>query len=187
MIYVTADSKKVYTTNITSGTVSILTQTQVPAGGNRTREDWMQTIIPVNRGCEGFDVSPDGAELWTASAEDGKIFIIDLSAKNVAATIDAKVTGANRLMFSPDGKLVFIPSLRSETLAIYDAKTRKEMKQLKIGHGAAGIVMAPGGSHAFVACTPDNYLVVIDLKTLDVVHQVDVGKQPDGLAWAIQK
>lgn len=187
MIYVTADSRRVYTTNITSGTVSILTQTQVPAGGNRTREDWMQTIVPVNTGCEGFDVSPDGTELWTASAEDGQIFIIDLPTKKVAATIDAKVTGANRLMFSPDGKLVFIPSLRLETLAIYDARSRKEIKQLKIGHGAAGIVMAPDGSRAFVACTPDNYVAVIDLKTLEVIHQIDVGKQPDGLAWAIQK
>jgi hypothetical protein len=42
-------------------------------------------------------VSPDGRELWTASAEDGMISVIDLAAKKLTTKIDAKVFGANRL------------------------------------------------------------------------------------------
>jgi len=60
------------------------------------------------------------------------------------------------------------------------------MKRLKIGHGAAGILMDPDGSRAFVACTADNYVAVIDLKTLEVTGHIDVGGGPDGLAWAIR-
>jgi YVTN family beta-propeller protein len=191
MIYVTADGKKIYTTNVSSGTVSILADTLIPPGkfaprDAKAREDWIQTIVPTARGSEGFDVSPDGSELWTASAEDGTISIIDLGAKKLAAKIDAKVTGANRLKFTPDGKLVFISSLQSGDLTIYDAQSRKEMKRLKIGHGAAGILMNPDGSRAFVACTADNYVAVIDLKTLEVTGHIDVGGGPDGLAWAIR-
>jgi YVTN family beta-propeller protein len=182
MIYVAANEKKIYTTNVSSGTISILTET---SRGNR--EDWSQTIIPTGSGTEGFDVSPDNTELWTAASDDGKIFIIDLIAKEVTATIDAKVFGANRLKFTPDGKMVFISSLRSGALRIYDAKTHKEIKQLNIGHGAAGIIMDPNGSRAFVACSPDNYVAVVDLKTLEVTGQIDVGGNPDGLAWAILK
>lgn len=207
MIYVTADTKTIYTTNVSSGTVSILQDTPMPPGnppppnnaaptgampppppppGAQPRQNWVQTIIPVSRGAEGFDVSPDGAELWTASAEDGNIFVIDLLAKKLSATIDAKVSGANRLKFTPDGKLVFISSLRSGNLAVYDAKTRKLVKQISLGHGASGILMQPDGSRAYVACTGDNYVAVIDLKTLDVTNRIDVGGGPDGLAWAVR-
>ncbi len=192
MIHVTADGKKIYTTNVSSGTVSILVNTLIQPGqfappGAKPREEWMQTVIPTARGSEGFDVSPDGTELWTASSEDGTISVIDPNAKKLAAKIDAKVFGANRLKFTPDGKLVFISSLQSGELTIYDAKKRTELKRLKLGRGAAGILMDTNGSRAFVACSADNYVAVIDIKTLEVTSHIDVGGVPDGLAWAVQQ
>jgi YVTN family beta-propeller protein len=191
MIYVTEDGKKIYTTNVSTGTVSLLIDTLIQPGqfappNAKPHEDWTQSVILVSRGSEGFDVSPNGSELWTASSEDGTIFIIDLVAKKLATKIDAKVLGANRLKFTPDGKLVFISSLQSGDLTIYDAKSRTEVKRLNIGHGAAGILMDPDGSRAFVACSADNYVAVVDLKTLEVTSHIDVGGVPDGLAWAIQ-
>ncbi len=204
MLYITNNGKKIYTTNVSSGTVSILQDTLmapgsfappnngVPPGnppppGAPPRENWMQTIIPVSRGSEGFDVSPNGSELWTASGEDGTIYIVDPIAKKLAAKIDAKVLGANRLKFTPDGRQVFISSLQSGELTIYDAITRKEVKRLKLGRGAAGILMDAEGSRAFVACSADNYIAVVDLKTLEVTSHLDVGGVPDGLAWAVQQ
>jgi YVTN family beta-propeller protein len=191
MLFVTDDGKKIYTTNVSSGTVSILVDTLIQPGqfappNAKPREDWTQTIVPTARGSEGFDVSPDGSQLWTASSEDGTISIIDLGAKKVAAKISAKVQGANRVKFTPDGSLVFISSLQSGDLTIYDVKSHTEKKRLKIGHGAAGILMDPKGSRAFVACSADNYIAVIDLKTLEVTGHLDVGGVPDGLAWAVQ-
>jgi YVTN family beta-propeller protein len=191
MIYVTPDGKKIYTTNITSGTVSILTDTLIQPGRNappnaKPREDWMQTIVPTARGSEGFDVSLDGNELWTASSEDGTISIIDLTAKRPGLKIDAKVNGANRVKFTPDGKQVFITSLQSGELTIFDAKLYSEIKRLKLGRGAAGILMDAVGSRAFVACSADNYIAIIDLKTLEVTGKLDVGGVPDGLAWAVR-
>ena len=154
--------------------------------GAKPHEDWIQTVVPVVRGSEGFDVSPDGNELWTAGSDDGTICIIDTRAKKLTEKIDGKVLGANRLKFTTDGKLVFISSLRTGDLIIYDAKSHAEKKRLKIGHGAAGILMDPDGSRAFVACSSDNYIAVIDLKTLEVTSHLDVGGVPDGLAWAVQ-
>jgi len=204
MIYVTSDQKKVYTTNVSSATVSILENVALPPMGpppgsaqqgvlqpkprsQPGRMDWNQTVIPVGKGAEGFDVSPDGRELWTANAQDGTISIIDLGSKTVTTTLDAKVLGANRLKFTPDGKLVFISSLRDGNLVIYEAASRKEYKRVPIGHGAAGILMQPDGARAYVACTPDNYVTVVDLKTLEVTGHIDVGGEPDGLAWAARR
>jgi DNA-binding beta-propeller fold protein YncE len=56
MIYVTHDGKKVYTTNVNAATVSILEDNATP----RAYHEWIQTVIPVAKGSEGFDVSPDG-------------------------------------------------------------------------------------------------------------------------------
>ena len=191
MLYITGDGKKIYTTNVSSGTVSILVDTLIQPGkmappGAKAHEDWVQTVIPTARGSEGFDVSPDGRELWTASSEDGTITIIDPGAKKIAAKIDANVSGANRVKFTPDGKQVFISSLRTGDLFIYDAKTHKELKRLNIGHGAAGILMDPIELRAFVACSADNYIAVIDLKTLELISRLDVGGVPDGMAWAVR-
>jgi len=191
MLYVTPDGKKIYTTNVNAGTVSLLIDTLMQPGrmappGARPRQEWSQIIIPVSKGSEGFDVSPDGGELWTAASEDGMISIIDLHAKMLATKLDAKVLGANRLKFTPNGKQVFISSLGSGDLVIYDAASRKEVKRLKIGHGAAGILMDPDGSRAFVACSADNYIAVVDLKTLEVTSHFEVGGVPDGLAWAVR-
>src|SRR5207248_892385 len=128
MIHVTADGKKIYTTNVSSGTVSILVDTLIQPGkmappNAKPHEDWIETVVPTARGSEGFDVSPDGTELWTASSEDGTITIIDLATKKQSAKIYAKVSGANRLKFTPDGKQVFISSLQTGDLTIYDAKS----------------------------------------------------------------
>jgi DNA-binding beta-propeller fold protein YncE len=69
---------------------------------------------------------------------------------------------------------------------VIDAKTRKEVKRIDIGHGAAGILMDPNGKRAYVSCGPDNYAAVIDLGTLTMVGKIDAGGEPDGLAWAVR-
>ncbi len=206
MLYVTPDQKQIYTTNVNSATVSILEKVTLPPmgpppgmrppsgsqppppppGGNQPRMDWNETIIQVGKGDEGFDVSPDGLELWTANAQDGTLSVVDLKNRKVAATLDAKAFGANRLKFTPDGKFALISRLGDGDLIIYEVASRKEFKRVPIGHGAAGILVDPEGDRAFIACGPDNYVAVLDLKTFAVTGHIDVGGEPDGLAWAVQ-
>ncbi|SDP53141.1 DNA-binding beta-propeller fold protein YncE [Mucilaginibacter sp. OK268] len=181
MIYVTRDGKKVYTTNVNAATVSILEDNSTPPAYH----EWVQTVIPVAKGSEGFDVSPDGRELWTAGATDGIISIIDLTTKKLTSNIDAKAVGANRLQFTPDGKRVLITSLRTGDLFIYDAASHQELKRVNTGHSATGILVDPDGSRAFIGCTGDNYVAVIDLKTLTVTGHIDI-RGADGLAWAVR-
>jgi DNA-binding beta-propeller fold protein YncE len=186
MIFVAPNERQVYTTNVASATVSIL-ESAASTAAPGPRPDWNETIIPVGKGDEGFDVSPDGRELWTANAQDGTISIVDVGRKQVVATLDANVRGANRLKFTPNGRLVLISSLSQGDLIIYDAASRRESRRVAIGHGAAGILVEPNGARAFVACTPDNYVAVVDLNAFKVIGQLDVGGQPDGLAWAVRR
>jgi YVTN family beta-propeller protein len=192
MVYVFPGENKLITSNVSSATVTLIEKqnapTRGPGGpGGPPRTEWNETVIPVGKGSEGFDVSPDGHEIWVANAQDGTISIIDVTVKKVVQTLDANIRGANRLKFTPDGKLAFVSSLGGSDLVVFNRASRKESKRIKLGHGAAGILMQPDGARVYVACTPDSYVAVIDLKSLEVTGKIIAGKNPDGLAWAGRK
>jgi YVTN family beta-propeller protein len=209
MIYVFPGAKRILTTNVNSGTVTIFeeheltpgampgappagmspTGTQPPQGppggmppGNGN--DWQLTVIPAGARGEGFDVSPDGKMAWVANPGDGTISVIDIANKSNVTNLAANVSGANRLKFTPDGKLALISA--GLNLVIFDVAAQKEIKRLPIGHGSGGVLVQPDGARAFVACSPDSYVAVIDLKTLTVTGHIPTGGDPDGMNWAVR-
>ncbi len=202
MIFVTPDAHRIVTTNVNSGSVSIVDQLAVPPQGpvpgaqtnrpNYTQPhgppiDWKQTIIPVGKGPEGFAISPDGKEAWIGNGRDGTISILELAQKKVVGTIQANLPGINRVKFTPDGRLVFISSVRSPNLKIYDAASRKLIREIPIGHASEGILVQPDGTRVFVSCSPDDYVTVVDIKSLQVTGHIEAGREPDGLAWAVRR
>src|ERR1022692_3569400 len=103
MIAVSKTLDQIVTSNVNSGTISIIEQVSqpnggfgsppngapglgVPAGGEppqgpgpppgQPRLTWEVTNIPAGNGVEGFDVSPNGKEIWAANARDGTVTII---------------------------------------------------------------------------------------------------------------
>ncbi len=198
MLFVSEDQKRIITTNVNSGTMSIIDKQAAPPrpqtpgtpprgpGGQilPPNGDWNETVVKVGNGSEGFDISPDGKEAWVANAQDGTFSVIDLATKQVTATLTVNLPGANRLKFTPDGSRVFSSSLANGDLLVVDAHTQKEIKRLSLCHGAAGIQMQPDGSRVFVACSRDNYIAVIDLNSMEVKGRIDVGPEPDGMAWS---
>ena len=226
MVWLSRRLDKIVTSNVASATVSIIEQSapQMGSGGpppgrgsqgqigrgpgrqgpppgfGGNPPNWEVTNVPAGRGSEGFDVSPDGKEIWTANAQDGTATVIDFVAKKDIITFPISVAGANRLKFTPDGKLVFISGLgafpggpdggqasSAPNLVVIDAATRKEVKGLSLGGGSAGILMDPDGTRAFVASSNGNKVVVVDLKTLAVTGEIAPLGQPDGMAWAIRQ
>ena len=182
MLVVAKDLTQIFTSNVNSDSIGILEHTK-----NGDTSGWTETYIPVGKGPEGLDVSPDGKELWAANSGDGTVSIIDLTGRKVVRTIDVHTKRSNRLEFTPDGKLALISDLNTGDLVMLDAATRKEIKRLSLGHGVAGILVVPDGSRAYVAVSRDNNVAVVDLKTLSVTGRIPTGKGPDGMAWAVRK
>jgi YVTN family beta-propeller protein len=182
MIVVSPDQKNIYVTNKDSGTVGLFDL--LPALPATTKPpEWKEATVKSGLGAEGFDVTPDGRELWTPAGPDGRIFVIDLQKQVLAADIDAQIIGANRLKFTPDGRFALITSLRSGDLIVYDAVNRTEVRRVKLGHGNSGLLISRDGARAYVANTTDDNIAVVDLTTFAVVGRIPVIK-PDGLAWA---
>ena len=213
MVWVSESLDTLVTSNVSSGTLSIIERISPPGGGfgpppggppgggpppafhpppGGPRKTWEVTNVRSGNGSEGFDVAPDGKEIWAANARDATVTIIDFAAKRATGTIHISVNGANRLKFTPDGARVFVSGLgfgsrSGSDLVVIDAASRKEVKRFDLGGGAAGIVMVPDGSRAFVAVSGKDYVAVVDLKTLEITGRIAAGKQPDGLAWAVRK
>ena len=210
MVIVSSDLKRLFTTNVASATVCIFEETvgarrggpppgppppgadgragrgpagRGPNGPPPATSNWQVTVVPVGRGAEGFDLSPDGKELWVANAQDASVSIIDAATKNVVQTLSVPFRSANRLKLTPDGRYAFVSDLGDGKLIVLDAATRREVKRIDIGGGAAGIQMSPDGSRAFVAVGSQNGVAVVDLKTLAVSARIETGPGPDGLAW----
>lgn len=187
LLYVSKDGKRFYTTNVESGTLSIYQEKEIPPympptgvlpAGAKPRTEWRQTLLDVGFGAEGFDVTANEDELWTARP-DGHILIIDLKQQIIKADINPKVEGLHRLKITPDGKTVCIVSVKTGDLLYYDIKTHQLQQKIHIGRGA-GIYMDKKSNRMFVSCTPDNYIVVIDLNTLKEINRIPIGR-PDGV------
>ena len=179
MLVVARDLRQVFTSDVNSDAISILERDK-----DADVSGWNETRIPVGKGPEGFDVSPDGKELWAANSHDGTVSIVDLATRRVAQTLDVHTQRANRLKFTPDGRLVLVSDLGTGDLLVLDARARSETRRISLGHGAAGILITPDGSRAFVAVSRDNDVAVLDLATLSVTGRIATGRGPDGLAWA---
>ena len=204
MVIVSSDQKTLFTTNVSSATVSILEEftvarrggpppgTPAPGAGARgatgrganaaAATDWRATVVPVGPGAEGFDLSPDGRELWVANAQGGSVSIVNV-AKKSAETVNVRFRSANRLKFTPDGKYALISDLGGTEVIVMDAATRQEVKRIDVGGGAAGLQMSADGSRAFAAVGSLNGVAIIDLKTLTTTGRIATGPGPDGLAW----
>jgi YVTN family beta-propeller protein len=193
MVVVSATLDRVFTSNVSSGTISIIEQVSAlgfgpPAGA--PRKTWRVTNVAAGRGSEGFDLSPDDKEIWAANAQDGTVTVIDVATKKAKQTFPIPVSG-NRLKFTPDGKRVLVSGGPSgspgASLVILDAVNDKEVRSFDFGGGSAGILIVPDGSRAYVAVSGKDKVAIVDLKKLEIEGYIATGRGPDGLAWAERK
>ena len=207
MVVADETQNRIFTSNVNSGTISIIEQVVLPAPGppqgaapppqpqGPQRRDSQITNVPSGRGSEGFDVGINGTEVWAANALDGTVTVIDVATKKPRMTFPISVDHANRLKFTPDGKRVLVSGLGAgpnaqgssadaANLVVIDAATHKEIKKFNLGGGSAGILILPDGSRAYVAVSSKDKIVAIDLHKLEVVGELPTGRNPDGLAWA---
>jgi len=179
MLVFSKDRSRVFTSNIQSDSISVLERSSDPSG-------WSATIVPVGKGPEGADISPDGREFWAANSGDGSVSIIDVGAKKVKQTLELHTSHTNRLKFTPDGKLVLLSDLGGNALVVLDAASRKEVKRLNLGRQPEGILIVPDGSRAYIAVAGEKTVAALDLRTLEVTDRIPTGAGPDGMAWAVR-
>lgn len=170
------DEKRFYVTNTVSGSLTII-----------DRATGLAKSIPIGAGAEGISVSPDGKEVWVAWRNDSKISIVSTANDAVVETISAGGEGPQRVQFTPDGSQVWSSNVRSNTLTVFDAKTRKLVGTVPVGAGPAGIVFSPDGKRGYFALSGAHQVAVIDVAARKVERTITTGREPDGIAWSIAR
>jgi len=183
MMVLARDQQTMWVPNRGSNSISVI---DAVAGGP---PKFKITAIPVpGLTPEGLDLSPDGRELWTATRGDGSVSIIDTTSRKVTQSFSLKLSDANRLKFTPDGKVLILDG-GTGTLIVLDAASRKEIKRLKVAPrdtGDGGVFVMPDGSRAYLGLRDDHSVVVIDLKTLEIQNRFAMGPDsgPGCINWA---
>lgn len=173
MVVPTLDEKKLYVSNIRSGSVTVITRAT----------DAVKTIVTA-AGSEGSAISRDGREVWVTNRGANTISVIDTATDTVKETFDSGGKMPIRVKFTPDGKEVLVSNAQSNVVSVFNAKTRALLAKIDVGMVPVGIQMTPDGKRAFVANTNANKVSVIDIAAWKVERTFETGTEPDGMAWA---
>jgi YVTN family beta-propeller protein len=164
----------VYTANISAHSASVIPVTGAESDARKT--------IPTVLNSEGIALSPDERELWIGSASTGGIAIINVATETVDAFI-APGAFAYRLTFTSDGRSVLAP--RQQTVVVYDAATRTQVRAIPAGGTVLSVIVAPGDRIAYVATVNPSRVLKLDLETQTILGSVAIAGTPDGLALAV--
>jgi DNA-binding beta-propeller fold protein YncE len=174
MLVVNRAGDTVYTANISAQSASVIPVTGTESTASKT----IATVVKS----EGIALSPDERELWIGSASTGGIAIIDLATETVAAFLSPGAF-AYRLAFTSDGRSVLVP--RQQTVVVYDAVTRTQVRAIPVGGTVLSVLVAPGDRIAFVATVNPSRVLKLDLETQEILGATAVAPTPDGLALAV--
>ena len=173
MLVLDQDSDRMFLPNTGSNTVTMV------QGAVADPDRAALTHIPVpGERPEGIDLSPDGREIWTATRSDGGVSIIDVESRRVVETLDLGMLDANRLKFTPDGRVLIIDG-EAASLVVMDAATRTVIKRLTVGAtdtGDGAVLVEPGGARAYLGLRAADRVAVVDLDTLEVTFEWPMGE-----------
>ena len=80
--------------------------------------------------------------------------------------------GVDRISISPDGTLIYMPSLEKEFWTVVDAKTGEVIKKIITNSGAHNTIYGPDGKYVYLGGLKSTMLNVADTKTHTVTKQV---------------
>lgn len=145
-------------------------------------------VRTVSRPLE-MDITPDGAQLWVTSYDQG-ITIIDTRTNAVIATIITDAgTFPSGIAITPDGTRAYVTSFIdvNPALVVYDTATRKEVARVPIpSQYPIGVFLTPDGSTAYVTNTITNAVYIVDtlsntiINSRQVISPYGIGFSPDG-------
>jgi len=123
--------------------------------------------------------APENVKGIAANAMTGKLYVSTI--RRVACfdlTTEKKVWektydgGSDRLAISPDGKLLYVPSLEGPDWKVVDAETGEVLTKIKLDSGAHNTIYGPDGSRVYLAGLRSPILSVADTKTHTVVNRI---------------
>ena len=134
--------------------------------------------IPA-RGLNPADGKPLNVKGVVASAATGRIYVSTLQFVTCIDLLTDKIVwekayegGCDRMALSPDGKVMYLPSLEKDHWHIVDALSGDIIKRLDLKAGAHNTIYGLDGKHAYLAGLKSPMLRVADTTTHTIAKEV---------------
>lgn len=175
MLAITHDGHYGYTTNVGSGTVSVL---DLEA---RKVIDTI-AIAPV---VQRISLSVDDRLAFTSDQSKPQLAVIDTRTRKVRTWVPLPASGYGTAT-TPDGKWLVIAMPSAKQVAVLNLKTMKVEHTIDVPAAPQETLVRPDGAVAYVSCDASHQVAEIRTSDWTVSRLIDAGPGADGLAWARQ-
>jgi YVTN family beta-propeller protein len=173
MLAITSDGRRGYTSNVGSGTVSVLD----------LEAKKVITTIPVSGNAQRISLSVDDRWVFTADQTKSQLAVIDTATNGVRSWIEMPSTGYGTAP-TPDGHWLLVALNKINKVGVIDLASMKLARTLDVPKSPQEVLVRPDGATAYISCDASHQVAVIDLKNWTVTKLIETGPGTDGLAWA---
>jgi YVTN family beta-propeller protein len=172
MFVITPDGKTAYTTNVGTGSISVLDLAQKK----------VKTIIPVTPLIQRISLSSDGSMIFTADQHAPRVAVIDTGTDKIKQWIKLPDLGYGSTI-TPDGKWYIIVNPLIDKVSFVSLETMKVEHTVSVDPRPQAVVAPAGMGMVYVSCTKTGKVDVISLSDFAVKKTINVGIGADGMAW----
>jgi YVTN family beta-propeller protein len=98
-----------------------------------------------------------------------------------APSDELRYLSPSEMVFSPDGRRLYVICEKSDELLMVDIQSRAVAKRIAVGHVPRGLAISTDGRQVYVANSWNDNVYVIDARTLELVKTVSTGAEPYGV------
>jgi YVTN family beta-propeller protein len=175
MLALTRDGKYGYTTNVGSGTISVLDM-----DARKTLD-----VIAVAPVIQRIALSVDDRLAFTSDQSKPRLAVFDTAARKVTSWVTLPAPGYGTAA-TPDGQRLVIAMPRANQVAVLNLKSMKIEHTIDVPASPQEVLVRPDGAVAYVSCDASHKIAEIRTSDWTLGRLIDAGPGADGLAWAGQ-
>jgi YVTN family beta-propeller protein len=175
MFAISRDGRYGYTTNVGSGTISVL-----DIAARKTID-----VVPVAPVIQRIALSVDDRLAFTSDQSKPQLAVFDTSSRKVKSWVPLAAPGYGTAA-TPDGQWLVIAMPAARQVAVLNLKSMKIEHTIGVPAAPQEVVIRPDGAVAYVSCDASHKVAEIRTSDWTVGKLIDAGAGADGLAWAGQ-
>lgn len=176
MFVISSDGKWAYTSNVDSGSVTVLDLIKRKP----------VVVVPVTAKVQRISISNDDRYVFTADQNEARLAVIDTHTNQLSRWIALPSVGYGTAP-TRDGKWLLVAMPNANKVAVVDLEKFMVANILPVGNFPGEILIRPDKAIGYISCAHNGAVSVLDLDTWRVLKPISTAPGADGLAWAAPK